>query len=65
MVICLERGADSHMAQWIPLPLTFWYRLTRLVPVKGPSNGCVSMPAGFRRHLVGKTLGNVCYFVVT
>jgi len=22
MVICLERGADLHMAQWIPLPLT-------------------------------------------
>ena len=21
MVICLERGADLHMAQWIPLPL--------------------------------------------
>jgi len=22
VVICLERGADLHMAQWIPLPLT-------------------------------------------
>ena len=22
MVICLERGADLHMAQWMPLPLT-------------------------------------------
>ena len=22
MVICLERGADLHMAQWIPQPLT-------------------------------------------
>ena len=22
MVICLERGADLHMAQWISLPLT-------------------------------------------
>ena len=22
MVICLERGVDLHMAQWIPLPLT-------------------------------------------
>jgi len=21
MVICLERGADLHMAQWMPLPL--------------------------------------------
>jgi len=38
MVICLERGADLHMAQLVPLPLTvscfskiqidlpFWYR---------------------------------------
>ena len=23
MVICLERGADLHMAQLMPLPLTF------------------------------------------
>ena len=22
MVICLEQGANLHMAQWIPLPLT-------------------------------------------
>jgi len=54
MVICLERGADClHMAQLMPLPLTvscfskvqigftFWYRLTRVVPDKGPLNGCV------------------------
>ena len=43
MVICLERGADLHMAQLMPLPLTvscsvksrlvlpFWYWLTRVV----------------------------------
>ena len=42
MVICLERGADLHMAQLMPLPLTvscfskiridlpFWYQLTRV-----------------------------------
>ena len=41
VVICLERGADLHMAQRIPLPLSlasvksrlvlpFWYRLTRV-----------------------------------
>jgi len=53
MIICLERGADLHMAQLMPLPLTvscfskiqvglpFWYRLTRVVPDKGPLNGCV------------------------
>jgi len=53
VVICLERGADLHTAQLTPLPLTascfskiqmvlpFWYRLTRVVPDKGPLNGCV------------------------
>ena len=54
MVICLERCADLHMAQRMPLPLTtvfcfskiqigfpFWYRLTWVVPDKGPLNGCV------------------------
>ena len=44
VVICLEQGADLHMAQLMPLPLTvscfsksrlvlpFWYRLTRVIP---------------------------------
>jgi len=54
MVICLEQGADLHMAQLMPLPLRvslasvksrlvlpFWYWLTRVVPDKGPLNGCV------------------------
>ena len=52
MVICLERGADLHMAQLMPLPLSlapvksrlvlpFWYRLTWVVPDKGPLHGCV------------------------
>ena len=53
MVICLEQGADLHMAQLMPLPLTvscfskiqigftFWYRLKRVVLEKGPLNGCV------------------------
>jgi len=53
MVICLERGADLHMAQLMPLPLTvscfskiqvvlpFWYWLTRVVPDNGPLNVCV------------------------
>ena len=53
MVICLEWGADLHMAQQMPLPLTvscfskiqiglpFWYWLTRVVLDKGPLNGCV------------------------
>jgi len=48
MVIHLERGADLHMAQLMPLPLTvsysvlpFWYWLTWVVPDKGPLNWCV------------------------
>jgi len=46
MVICLGQDADLHMTQLMPLPLTvscssksrlvlsFWYRLTRVVPDK-------------------------------
>ena len=50
MVICLELGADLHMAQLMPLSLAsvksrlvlpFWYRLTWVVPEKEPLNGCV------------------------
>ena len=50
MVICLERGADVHMAQLMPLSLAsvksrlvlpFWYRLTRVAPYKRPLYGCV------------------------
>jgi len=53
MVICLERGADLHMAQLMPLPLTvscfskILIGFTFLVPAhpgsrgKGPLNGCV------------------------
>ena len=55
VVICLERCADLHMAQLMPLPLIvaslasvksrlvlpFWYQLTHVVLDKGPSNGCV------------------------
>jgi len=58
VVICLERSADLHMAQLMPLPhchplslapvksrfvLPFWYRLTSLVPDKGPLSGCKRM----------------------
>jgi len=51
VVICLERGADLHTAQLMPLLLTvscfskiqiglpFRYRLTRVVPEKGGLNG--------------------------
>jgi len=55
VVICLEWGADLHMAQLMPLPLTvsiksrlvspFWYRLTRVVPDKRLLNSCVCVCA--------------------
>ena len=53
MVICLERGADLHMTQLMPLPLTvscfskIQIGFTCLVlahlgsPGNGPLNGCV------------------------
>jgi len=53
MIICLERGADLHTAQLMPLPLTvfcfskiqigftFLVPADRVVPDKGPLNGCV------------------------
>ena len=60
MVICLERGADLHMAQVMPLPFTvscfskiqivflpFWYRLTWVVLDKGPLNGCACVALVF------------------
>ena len=55
MVICLERGADLHVAQLMPLPLTvscfskIQIGFTFLVPAdlgspgKGPLNGCVCL----------------------
>ena len=45
MVICLERGADLHMAQLMPLPLTvscfskIWIGFTFLVPAHPGSPG--------------------------
>ena len=54
VVICLERGADLHIAQLMPLPLTvscfskIQIGFTSLVlahlgsPEKGPLNGCSS-----------------------
>ena len=53
VVICLERGANLHMAQLMPLLLTvscfskiqiglpFWYWLTWVVLDKRLLNGCV------------------------
>jgi len=58
VVICLERDADLHMAQLMPLPLTvscfskIQIGFTFLVPAhlgspgKGSLNGCVCVTAG-------------------
>jgi len=60
VVIWLERGADLHMAQLMPLPLTvscfskIQIGFTSLVPAypgtpgKGPLNGCVCVRACVR-----------------
>ena len=49
--VCLEQGADLHMAQLMPCHslslasvigfLPFWYLLTWVIPEKEPLNGCV------------------------
>ena len=65
VVICLEWGADWHMAQLMPLPLTvscsskiqigflpFWYRLTQVVLEKRPLNGCSVVVVVFLHCLV-------------
>ena len=49
MVICLERGADLHMAQLMPLPLTVFYfskiqiGFTFLVPAHLGSSGKIAV----------------------
>ena len=53
VVICLERGADMHIAQLMPLPLTiscssksrlvlpFWYQFSQIVLDTVPLNECL------------------------
>ena len=68
MVICLERVADLHMAQLMPLPLTvscfskIQIGFTFLVsahlgsPGKGPLNGCVCVCVGSKTAEISKSL---------
>jgi len=64
MVTCLEQGADLHMAQLMPLPLSvscfikIQIGFTSLVPAhlgsptfKGPSNGSVCVIIIFNTNL--------------
>jgi len=70
MVVCLERGADLHMVQLMPLSLTissvksrlvlpFWYRLTWVVPEKGPLKW-VCVPFSCQRRINVK-IKEQCY----
>ena len=72
MVICLERGADLHMAQLMPLPLTvscfskiqigftFWYQLTRVVLEKWLLNGCRPMYVCTSTHQMYRQQDTAC-----
>ena len=63
-----------HMAQLVPLPLTvycfskmqiclpLWYRLTRVVPEKGPLNGCVCACCLVNRGTMGVYLSVECTY---
>ena len=74
MVICLERDADLHMAQLMPLPLTvscyskIQIGFTFLVPadpgVPGiePLNGCVCVCVCVSERLTAKTADAVRQF---
>ena len=62
MVICLDQGADLHMAQLMPLPLivscfskiqigfTFLVLAHLGSPDKGPLNGCVCVCYSIRHY---------------
>jgi len=64
VAICLERGADLHMAQLMPLPLTvscfskiqigftFLVPAHWVVPEKGLLNGCVCVHMSFGNSIV-------------
>jgi len=66
VVICLGWSVGLHMAQLMPLPITiscsskcrlvlpFWYRLTQVVPDKGPLN--VSLPPWWNKVYIYITL---------
>ena len=76
MVICLERGADLHMFQLMPLPLTvscfskIQIGFAFLVPAdlgspeKWPLNGCVCVPM-VNAHFVPSNQTTTKQFFVT
>ena len=72
MVICLQRGADLHMAQLMPLPLTvscfskiqigFTFPVPAHLgsPGKGPLNGCVCVFVRCWEDSCLPTVGFIC-----
>jgi len=69
MVICLQRDADLHMAQLMPLTVscfskiqidfTFLVLAHRVVPDKGPLNGCM---LGLTPLTVTVTSEHICLY---
>ena len=72
MVICLQRGADLHMAQLMPLPLTvscfskIQIGFTFLIPAHLGSPGkravkqvCVWFPSYSQK--LGSFIGHICF----
>jgi len=78
VVICLERGADLHMAQLMPLLLTiscfskiqigFAFLVPAYVgsPGKGPLNGCVCSAAAQFAHLCIRCINffKICHLML-
>jgi len=66
MVICLERGADLHMAQLMPLPLSVscfsQIGFTFLVPAHPGSPVCVCVRACVRVCVCARVCLRVCVF---
>ena len=72
VVICLERGADLHIAQLMPLPLTvssfskiqigsnFLVLAYPSSPGKGPLNGFVFVPHPIPEHPLRFSADSVC-----
>jgi len=54
--ISLQTRAQSRHVCIYRLVLSFWYRLTRVVPDKGPLNGCVCVSVSLHTHTHRRTL---------
>jgi len=70
VVICLQRGADLHMAQLMPLPLTvsrfskIQFGFTFLVPAHLGGPGCPSQIAQYHKESFHVTTFTVQYIIL-